>query len=306
MKSIFLSIIVISALVIAALGGTFATWSDSETSAGNYIETGSLDLKVNGADDAPWGEGVPIKVGVTCVVPDVVYGPYEVELWNAGQCTYDSQAFLHVKRVQCYNVEPKVNPYPDGGSAYWPAGESTGYEDPDTGIGDYVPAPSLLKPEPELVAEYGGKVDCTTVVGIGPEGDDCSMGSHTVMIITDTDTDPYTADPDRTIMISDELGKWLCKEIYLFDLAPCQPETIYIWFYVKQDREEDWARDYIPDPYFDTVPDLAGNNFLANDPDYAAKLLHWEKFNDWPSNALMKDKVEFDVEFDLVLLEVDD
>jgi hypothetical protein len=29
----------------------------------------------------------------------------------------------------------------------------------------------------------------------------------------------------------------------------------------------------------------------------------WAKFNDWPSWALMKDRVEFDMEFDLWLID---
>jgi hypothetical protein len=61
-KSIILAAVVVVALVIAGTSGVFATWSDSEVSEDNFIVTGALDLKVNGADDAPWGEGVPSKV----------------------------------------------------------------------------------------------------------------------------------------------------------------------------------------------------------------------------------------------------
>jgi len=39
MKSIVLSVVVISALLVGGIGGTLATWSDSETSEDNYIET---------------------------------------------------------------------------------------------------------------------------------------------------------------------------------------------------------------------------------------------------------------------------
>lgn len=286
MKSIFLSIVIICTLAIAGLGGTLATWSDSETSFNNYVETGSLDLKVNGADDLPWGTGVPAKAQVTCMIPEKYYGPYEVELWNAGQCQFPSHAYLHVKRVECSNVEPKVNPYPVGGSALWPAATQTGYADPpDRPVGaDYVPPGSLYKPEPELVAEYGGKVDCVTVPGIGPEGDDCSMSSHIVMYVTDTTAAPNVPDSDRTILISNELKDWLCEEVYLFDLMPCVPKTIYLWFYMQQDSEENWGYDFIPDP-----------------GDTGFDLLYWQKFNDWPSWALMKDKAELDIEFDLWL-----
>lgn len=282
MRSLYLTLVVVAALVLSGIGGTLATWSDSETSAGNWVSTGSLDLKVNGADDAPWGKGVPVKIGVDCVIPMKFYGPYEVELWNAGQCNFPAHAYIHLKEYQCSNIEPKVNPYPDGGSAWWPAGVTTGYPAPDG---------SGLKPEPELVAEYGGKVDCFTVPGIGPEGDECSMGSHVELIVTGTDVAPN--DPDADIIYRDLLGKWYCKEIYLFDLMPCEPRTIYVWVYLRQDSEEDYGYDFVLDPGDPGWPTEAGAAEAA--------LMHWKKFNDWPSNAMMKDKVVFSLEFDLWL-----
>lgn len=284
MRNVVLSIVVVAALVTAGIGGTFATWSDSEVSEDNFVATGSLDLKVNGADDEPWGTGVPVKVAVECVIPQKFYGPYEIELWNAGQCDFPSHAYIHLKDYVCSNICPKVNPYPDGGSPYWPPGETTGYPAPDG---------SGLKPEPELVAEYGGKVNCVTVPGIGPEGDECSMGSHVELIVTGTPLPPN--DDNAEVLIRDLLGKWYCKELYLFDLMPCEPRTIYIWVYLRQDSEEDYGYNYFLTPEeLDIDP--------ATHPDeYAAALLHWKKFNDWPSAALMKDKVVFDLEFDLWL-----
>ena len=288
-KNLILAVVVVVALTLAGVGGVFATWSDSETSFGNYIETGAVDLKVNGADDAPWGEGVPAKVYVECMIPGKFYGPYEVELWNAGQCIFPSKAFIHVKNIVCSNALPKVNPYPEGGSAYWPAGESTGYPDPSTNQ----PYSGDLKPEPELVAEYGGKVDCVTVPGVGVDGDDCSMGSGVRMIITNsTDLNDVLVNPDG-VRLEDLLYKWNCHEIYLFDLMPCQPRTIYLWFYLTQDSEEDFALNFIKHP------DELG--ISPTDPEYANALLYWKKFNDWPSWRYMRDQATFEMEFDLWL-----
>ena len=112
-KNLILAVVVVAALSLAGASGVFATWSDSEVSLGNTIETGSLDLKVNGADDQRvladgtvlWGEGVPAKVKIECMVPGLLYGPYEVELWNAGQCQFPSKAFIHVKTLECGNDE---------------------------------------------------------------------------------------------------------------------------------------------------------------------------------------------------------
>lgn len=280
-KSIILAVVVVVALALAGVGGVFATWSDSEVSANNTIMTGSLDLKVNGADDAPWGAGVPSKVALECMVPEKLYGPFEVELWNAGQCQFPSAAFISFKDYQCFNIEPKVNPYPDGGSAFWPAGETTGYVCPVT---------RDLKPEPELVAEFGGKVDCTTVPGVGgPLGDTCSMLSAVEITVTDV--------RGNVIIGPTVIGSLIGQEIYLFDLWPCQAQTIYLWFSLYQFTEEDFGYNYFLTP-----------EELGIDPDeypeeYWAAYMHWAKFNDWPSWAYMKDAVRFSMEFDVLLMD---
>ena len=292
-RNLILAVVVIAALSLAGAGGVFATWADSEVSYGNTIETGSVDLKVNGADDLPWGEGVPAKVTVECMIPGKFYGPYEVELWNAGQCIFPSHAYIHVKNITCSNAEPKVNPYPEGGSLCWYMNygpdASTGYPDPSINQ----PYSGDLKPEPELVAEYGGKVDCVEVPGVGVDGDDCSMGSGVRMIITNsTDLEDVLVNPEN-LRLEDLLYKWDCQEIWLFDLMPCQPRTIYFWFYLTQDSEEDFGLNFIKHPdELDLDPGT---------PAYAAALLHWKKFNDWPSWRYMKDKATFEIEFDLWL-----
>lgn len=290
-KNLILAVVVVAALSVAGASGVFATWADSEVSFNNTIETGSVDLKVNGADDEPWGTGVPVKVAVECMIPGKFYGPYEVELWNAGQCIFPSHAYMHIKNIRCSNAEPKVNPYPEGGSALWPAGESTGYPDPSTGE----PYSGDLKPEPELVAEYGGKVDCTTVPGVGVDGDDCSMGSGVRMIITNsTNLQDVLVNPQGLLLV-DLLYKWECREIPLFDLMPCVPRTLYFWFYLEQDSEEDFGLNFFKHP------DELGIDPAKDPEDYAAALLHWKKFNDWPSWRYMKDMATFDIEFDLWL-----
>jgi predicted ribosomally synthesized peptide with SipW-like signal peptide len=280
-KSIILAAVVVVALVIAGTGGVFATWSDSEVSEDNFVVTGALDLKVNGADDAPWGQGVPSKVFIDHMVPCKWYGPFEVELWNAGICDFPSATFIHFKDYECFNVPPKVNPYPDGGSAFWPAGESTGYLCPVTGD---------LKPEPELVAEFGGKVDCTWVDGVGgPLGDTCSMLAALEIIVTDEAGD---------IIIGPALlGDLYCQEIYLFDLVPCEARTIYLWFHLYQFTEEDFGYNYF------LTPEELGIDPATDPIAYEAALMHWIKFNDWPSWAYMKDAVSFNMEFDVLLID---
>jgi predicted ribosomally synthesized peptide with SipW-like signal peptide len=268
MKSIFLSVVIICAIAISGIGGTLATWSDSETSMDNRIETGSVDLMVNYADDLPWGTGVPAKVQIDCMIPCKVYGPYPVDLWNAGQCTQPSAAFFHLKNMECSNI---------------PAKEGSGYRCPETGV---------ISPEPELVAQYGGKVNCVEVPGIGRTGDDCSMKSHVYIWIMLDDTVPeQDVDYDEDVCAyQGKINPIICEEIYLFDLVPCQPRTIYLWFHLQQDSEEMYFGDddFInPDPW---EADLTPEQYM-----------YWLKFNDWPSWAVMKDRADFDIEFDLWL-----
>jgi len=253
MKNPFLAVVIICALSISALGGTFATWSDSETSMDNRITTGSVDLKVNDADDADWGAGVPTKVTIDCMVPSKWYGPFPVDLWNAGECEYASRAYIHFKDMCCTNAPPKAG---------------SGYACPETGD---------MKPEPELVAEFGGKVNCKTVDGIGEAvGDTCSMKSHIRVKVTD-EAGNVLIRPIKMIDINSQ-------EIYLFDMNPCEPRTINLWFKLDQPSEEDYGFDYFADP-----------------GDVGYDRLEWLKFNDWPSWALMRDVLDFSIEFDLWL-----
>jgi predicted ribosomally synthesized peptide with SipW-like signal peptide len=261
-----LSVVVVSALLVGGVGGTLATWSDSETSEDNYIETGSVDLMVNGADDLPWGTGVPTKVELECIIPCKVYGPYEVELWNASQdCMPDAEAYIHIKNAECSNAPPKAG---------------SGYADPVTGE---------MKPEPELVAEYGGKVNCTEVPGVGIIGDGCTMKSHVRIWITDDPAlvpDPDAGMPQAGFLVDDKILNLVSQEIYLFDLPACTPRTLLLYFHLQQPSEEEFGLNLIPNP------GEAGYDAMEH-----------AKFNDWPSWGLMKDRLDFDMEFDLWLVD---
>jgi predicted ribosomally synthesized peptide with SipW-like signal peptide len=283
-KSIILAVVVVVALVVAGTSGVFATWSDSETSEFNFISTGSLDLKVNGADDLPYGTGVPSKVFIECMTPCHWYYGGEAELWHAGQCDTPALAYIHFKDYWCFNILPKVNPEDpaDGGSDFWPRGETTGYVCPETGA---------LKPEPELVAEFGGWVDSVYVEGLQRAvGDTCSMAAAVECWVVD--------EAGNTLIPPTLMQDLYCREIPLFELKPCEPRMIYLYFKLHQFSEDDYGFSYFTHPDdMDPVP---------TGPAYDAALLHWEKFNDWVSWAYMKDAITFSMEFDLVLPHVDD
>lgn len=92
---------------LPVVGGTLASWSDSETMEDNYIETGSLDLLVakcgdnwtnpgSFSDDGPWGTGLSNCFDIPKLETGDVYSSYLL-LWNAG--TTDGRAYLHIKNV---------------------------------------------------------------------------------------------------------------------------------------------------------------------------------------------------------------
>ncbi|MBA7618286.1 hypothetical protein ES703_25607 [subsurface metagenome] len=250
MKNVILSLVVVAVLVAGGVGGVFAGFSDSEISQDNVILTGSLDLKVNGADDLPWGTGVGPKVVIEHMTPSKVYH-FQIEVRNDGQCEIEPDLYIHFKNFVCSNVPP----------------EHDGIIGPDGG----------LKPEPELVAEYGGLVDQRWVEGPGqPVGDDCSMASHIDVAIS---YGPLGG-PMEEVVSPTKMWFLDSEQIYLGKLPPCG-ETYIITLALHLQQIEDtevWpAKD---DP-----------NDIGLVP---------EKFKYWPTNALMKDQIMFDIEFDLL------
>jgi predicted ribosomally synthesized peptide with SipW-like signal peptide len=102
---ITLALVVVVSVAVSLAGGTFATWSDSETSHGNRIKTGSLDLLVAKCD-ADWQnpgafkDDLPYGVGIDpCFDTSLAPGTYTCYslLWNAG--CIDAEAYLHIKNV---------------------------------------------------------------------------------------------------------------------------------------------------------------------------------------------------------------
>ena len=118
-KSLLLALVVVGSLVAAGVGGTFATWSDSEVSEGNYVETGSVDLLVAKCevdwqnpgqfkDDTPYGVGLDPCFDAS--LAPRTYACYSL-LWNAGDI--DAEAYLHVKNVSdsnglCHNITMSI------------------------------------------------------------------------------------------------------------------------------------------------------------------------------------------------------
>jgi predicted ribosomally synthesized peptide with SipW-like signal peptide len=257
-RNIFLSVVVICALVIAGIGGTMATLTDTEESLDNYIEVGSLDLKVNDKDDLnrEWNPngGIGAVIQQACIIPGTPMGSH-VKVENEG--CLDGYLYVAFKNTDCYNVE-KPNAegwFPD---AY--------YDPPE------------LKPEPEMVSEFGGMLAQKQVPGIGRTADDCSMNSHT--FVTGVMSE-YLLMPvgGGSVFIDDiNIGALVNDVRYVGVLPQCGGEWwLHFYFDVPQESEGDHG-------YTDTKS-------IFNDA---------SPFDDWPANALMADGITFDILFILV------
>lgn len=262
MRNIVLSLIVVAVLVTAGMGGAFAGFSDSEVSKLNKITTGSLDLKVNGGDDQPWGTGVDTIINVVDVMPSKLYVA-NVTVANYGQAknpdgsNETAYLYLHLKNMCCLNIAPLHD----------------GYQAKDG---------SGMKPEPELVAEYGGWVDQHFINAgnaTGKLGDNCSLRSHIDLTIefdgVPVDISAYDLDKNGAVTFIEIVD----IQVYIGELDPCGADhTVSLIFHLQQ----------IEDPLWETRVDEYGTVGVP------------EKFKDWPTNALMLDQIVFDIEFDLL------
>lgn len=242
-------LLIVVGLAVPTLGETLASFSDIETSQDNLISTGSLDLKVNGGDDPDVGPIIEIEN----VCPGTVYGPFSCEVRNDGEAAQNPDGgvppaylYIHFKQITCANINPLYDGYE------YPAGSG------------------IIKPEPELVAEYGGKVDCTEVPGLGVLGDECTMKAYTVVTVSFD---------GKTIIENHKLDEIECQEIYLGELEPSgMVHTVEISVQVSPISEADAiAAGILGEEYFGS-----GSVF-------------WY----WPTNGLMCDKVSFSTAFEL-------
>jgi hypothetical protein len=232
MKSIFLSVVVVVSLVTAGIGGMLADFSDSEEEVGDILQAGSMDLKVNGADD-------PNVLPFACrgMIPDKLY---DVTKTVANDGTIDGHLYIHIKNVICTETDDKG-----------------------------------FKPEPEIVAEQGGKHGQKMVPGLGER---CDMEKHIMVEIwfmgKQVDLSDYDMNGDGVI----KLDEAECNQIYLGILPQCGvPEDVVFLFKIQD----------VPESYYGL------DIFDETDP-------HEIKWEHWPTNCYMGDTVTFDILFELL------
>jgi predicted ribosomally synthesized peptide with SipW-like signal peptide len=242
MRKIFLAVVVICALVIAGISGTLAGFSDTESSMGNVIEVGNLDLKVSkGWDGLEKDDPLPIMIEAKelwpCISKDFVF-----DVHNASDNPESAYIYLCFKNFSCYEVSS--DKHPDG------------------------------RPEPEVVAEEGGWLANQNTPAMGEWGQCCNL-SHFIEIAIEYDTDgdgdldlvlgnPVWGGPG-TVYLGDLWSTIVdkCCWIPLGTLPGCNTRYGKVSVHISNWSEEEWnarlgtSLDYFPD-------DIPFNDWLTN------------------------------------------
>ena len=285
MKKILISLMVIG-LTGGLMGAALADFSDIETSQGNFFGTGELNLKVsdylgNEYEDPNVPAMIQYSNAWPCCTKD-----YYIDLHNAGEGDqYIPWAYIHFKNFSCDDLEAK-----DGSD----------------------------KPEPERAAEegltpVGEDVDGNLVyvdiyapasannpAALGVIGDDCTLGKYIDIQIFWSDEQvekaemvqnwrqldlmKYDTDPKNGVVTMNELE---CYQIELGQIPNCNKLWLDIKIHYGDIDEDDLiAWGMLDDP---------GTGYgWFDDTTVEAKWDHW------PTNALMKDVIYFDMSFELL------
>jgi hypothetical protein len=175
MKNIVLSVVVVSTLVVAGIGGTFAGFVDTEISQGNFYQAGISDLLVNGKND-PIGPKLTYVHGAPCKSVD-----FWIDIYNWGECQ-GGDVFMHYKDV----VSEEDGRKDHMGTLYVYDGVAPAVGDIPAGyrpaVGDEPKGPGVWSSEPEKIAEVGdGWVDQIYV----PPDHPCLLGEDYASGIAD-------------------------------------------------------------------------------------------------------------------------
>jgi predicted ribosomally synthesized peptide with SipW-like signal peptide len=260
MRNVFLTVVVICALLVAAVGGTLAGFSDTESSVENVFEVGNMDLKVSVPWDGPEYDdpNVPPIVNALLVWPCTSQN-FTFDLHNYGDNPQDCYAYVCFKNFNCYevtDVEYPATKHPDG------------------------------RPEPEVVAEEGGMLANVELPAMGPFGQNCTLADFVEIVLEydidgDGDLDLVLGNPiwgaEGTVYLSDLWSgvQHECLWIPLDTLSGCEKRYGKISLHISNIAEEDW------------------------DPPLRDRFENDKPFNDWLTNLFMSDGVEFEMCFAL-------
>jgi hypothetical protein len=308
-RNVILAVVAIAALALAGMGGLFADFSDIEISEDNYFQTGSLDLAVSNYLGVHYnGDNIPIMWEVSDAWPCCDKSVF-FDLENVGQgFQVEPWLYVHFKNFDCYWVQPKDY------STIWVDENGEIVDEPANAPGPGEPQgdlPDFPKPltEPEYVAELGGIAgededgNPVEVPGIGLcYGETCELPEH-IGVIYIAIAGPYPDDEkpatsaevpgadwevlDLSAYDANDDGVIKLNELECQEVELCQvPCNAGIWVHISLhfqdfDEEDAYAQDLIPTTYFDE--------------DYPEA-----KWDHWPTNAIQKDLVQFDIAFELL------
>ena len=284
MKNILLSVVVVTTLVAAGVGGTLADFSDIETSQDNYFETGGMDLKVsddlgNEYDDPDIPTFYEVTTGWPCCSKDRTF-----DLHNAGDGEQSPpHVYIHIKNLECSQLEPKITyKYIKCDPADPSLCIETDAADPD----------GRPVTEPEYVACCGGVAgedkdgNPVTVPGIGCDvcTSECLLSHHIDITIKTsaaqggpwTEVDLFALGLDKNKDGFIKMNEVECEQIELGTLPGCTTMWVNTSLHLQNIDEDD----------------LGLHCFDENDDDE-------KKWDHWPSNALMYDRMDFDMAFEL-------
>lgn len=296
MKNIVLSVMVICTLIGGALAGTLADFSDIEVSEDNFFATGSLDLKVSDYQGNEYnGDTIPAFIQYSDAWPCSDKSFYvDLENWGQG-AEFIPYAYIHFKNIECGWVWPKqlyrlvlCDPatkecIDEITAAEW-AAMTPDEQEAALEMG-YRPVT-----EPEYVAECGGIAgedvngSPVEVPGIGCFGDCCELADHIGVLIWVAGPWPHEDKPayndpniDWELVFNGKMSELNCTQFELGQIPNCNGIWVHMSFHLQELSEEDFDMDY----FDETIPAEA-------------------KWNDWVTNAMQKDYVEFDMSFELL------
>jgi predicted ribosomally synthesized peptide with SipW-like signal peptide len=261
MKSVFLSVVVICALTVAGIGGTLAGFSDTEESLNNYFEVGNLDLTVtNGGTTEFQDPNVPALVYAGLVKP-CISQDFDWDIHNNSDGNMNAYAYICFKNYECYEAYTTKHPEASG------------------------------RPEPEVVAEDGGRLANRDIDGMGIWGQNCTLDKFVEINVEYTlpgaaaanliGTETWS-DFDNLVYLDDLWPDELedeCSWIYIGKMPACNTWTGKMHLHISNWSEEMWnARQ-------STDINVFENNDLP--------------FNDWLTNLFMNDGVKFAIDFAL-------
>jgi len=276
MKRVLISLMVIG-LVGGMMGAAAADFSDLETSAGNYFQTGSLDLKISDYMGVEYEDpNVPAFINLDDAWPCCTKD-YYIDVHNAGEGTqFVPWAYLHITALSCYGLpdkfgKPKTEPELAAEQGLTPVGVNK------LGKAVYAckdPTQPASATNPPLLGEYGEACQLTKHVDVQIfYSTQQVQKAEQVTSWTQLNLSKYDTNGDGIIKVDEIVG----KQIELGQIPSCNK----LWLDLKwhlQDVDED---------------SLGFNLFDETNPIEI-------KWDHWPTNALQRDGMKFDMVFELL------